>query len=372
MSKRFKTLNYIDKILLADVLILLLLGSLLVFSASWPEGVFKFENGYHFIVLHLRSLALGLVFMYLASLFDYKIYKKLALLIIFVALIFNLLLYTGLGADRLGSTRWLDLPLLPPFMPSDLLKIASVIFISYYLSGIGKNVRSFKNSFIVAIFIVFFVLLVLQKDFSSSMVIFFGLATILFVSGMKLNHMALLAVLAVGIAYFGITSEGFRYRIPRLLGFMDPFATSQGSGYQLMNSLFALALGGVSGAGLGKGIQKFTYIPHVYNDFIFAVLGEEFGLIGTVFLVILFGIFMWRGFTIAYNCKDSFGKYMAVGITSMIIIQAIFNILVAIGWAPVTGITLPFISYGGTSLLIAMGSTGILLNISIKNNRRNS
>ncbi len=372
LSKRFKIFKYIDKILLIDVMILLILGSLLVFSASWPEGVFKFENGYHFIIRHLRSLLLGLLVMYLATLFDYKNYKKLALLIIFFAIIANLLLYTGLGDDRLGSTRWLDLPLIPAFMPSDILKVASVIFIAFYLDGIGTKVRNLKNTLIAAAFIVFFVLLVLQKDFSSSMVIFFGLSSILFVSGMRLNHLALLGVAAAGLGYFGINSPRFAYRIPRLLSFMDPFSTRLTSGYQLMNSLYALALGGVTGAGLGRGVQKFTYIPHVYNDFIFAVLGEEFGLVGTILLVLLFGVFMWRGYSIASNCRDKFGKYLAVGITSMIIIQAFFNIMVAIGFAPVTGITLPFISYGGTSLIMTMGSTGILFNISIKNNRRNN
>ncbi len=364
-----KTKKQIDRGLLITTIIFAIIGSILVFSASWPEGVLKFENGYYFFFRHLRSLAIGLVGMFLASKINYKIYKKFIFLIIIVSVVLNLLLFTKLGEDSLGSTRWLDFPLLPRFMPSDVLKIGSIMFMAYYLEGIGSRIRNVKEIIISVIFILIFVGIVFIRDMGSSMVMLASLGSMLIIAGMKVGTLAVLILLAIVFSVIGLQIPAFSYRLKRVTSFLDPFEYKSSDGLQLVNSLYALAMGSITGVGLGKGVQKFSYIPHVYNDFIFAALGEEFGLIGTFSVVVLFFIFLVLGLRIASKTKNKFGKYLAAGITTAIVFQAFIHIMVNIGLAPVTGITLPFISYGGTSLIITLYSTGILLNISKENER---
>ena len=359
----------VDKPLLFITILLCIIGIILVFSASWPEGVLKFENGYYFFFRHLRSLGLGLVAMVVSSRINYKVYKKLIIPIIVLSVVLNLLLFTSFGEDNYGSTRWLDLPLLPSFMPSDVLKIASIMFMAFYLEGIGKKIRNTKETIISVVFILIFVGLVFIRDMGSSLVMLSALGCMLIVAGMRKTTIFILISLGIVGSFIGLQIPAFEYRLRRVTSFIDPFAERTGDGLQLVNSFYALAMGGLTGVGLGRGVQKFSYIPHVYNDFIFAVLGEEFGLLGTSFVVILYLLFLLSGLKIGYNCKDKFGRYLAIGISCVIIFQAFIHIMVNIGLAPVTGITLPFISYGGTSLMITLYCTGILLNIS-KNNRR--
>lgn len=364
-----KNIN-VDRPLLIITTILCFIGAILVFSASWPTAVLEFGNGYHFILRHIRSLALGFAALLFAINFPYRYYKKTSVFIIFLAVALNLLLFTTLGKDKYGSTRWLDFKYLPSFMPSDVLKIASIIFISSLCSSLGKKAKKGRGLFLSVIFIGIFVGIVLIRDMGSAMVMVVALGSILIVSGIKFHNVLLLLGLGGGALYYTLTLESNAYRVKRIMGFLDPFSDLDGINYQLKNSLYGLAMGGISGVGLGKGVQKFSYIPHVYNDFIFAVMGEEFGLIGASITVILYFLFMWRGYLIAYETKDRFGKFLAAGLTTLIGVQAFIHIMVNIGIAPVTGITLPFISYGGTSLIITLYAAGIILNISKENNRR--
>lgn len=359
----------LDKPLLIITIIFCLIGSILVFSASWPTSVLKFGHGYYFIIRHIRSLGLGFLFLLAGMKIPYKLYKKFAIPIMIIGVVLNLLLFTSYGSDSLGSTRWLSIGFIPRFMPSDVLKISSIIFIAYLCSSIKNPQKRGRAIFLSVIFIGIFVGIVLIRDMGSAMVMAIALGAIILVAGLKKRSVLLLLLLGIGISYYTLTLERNAYRLKRIIGFMDPFGDLDGLNYQLKNSLYGIAMGGITGAGLGKGVQKFSYIPHVYNDFIFAVMGEEFGLIGGSILVILYFLFMWRGFIIAYKAKDLFAKYLATGITTLIGIQAFIHIMVNIGIAPVTGITLPFISFGGTSLMITLFSTGILLNISEKNNR---
>lgn len=369
MFNKIKNKFNFDKPILLITILLSIIGVILVFSASWPEGVLKHDNGYFFIIRHLRSLAIGLVALLIASNINYKYYKKMIIPIIVGAVFLNLLLFTKFGEDNWGSTRWLDLPLIPSFMPSDVLKIASIMFIAFYLEAIGKNIRTPKGSFFSVTFSILLVGIVFIRDMGSSLVMIGGLGSMLIVAGMKMTTIVFLLGLTIIGSFVGLQIPKFEYRLRRFTSFLDPFANKTGDGMQLINSFYALAMGGVTGVGLGRGIQKFSYIPHVYNDFIFAVMGEEFGLIGTVSLVSLYILFLWRGFVIASKAKDNFGKFLAIGLSTVIVFQAFIHIMVNIGLSPVTGITLPFISYGGTSLMITMYSAGILLNIS-KNNRK--
>lgn len=356
----------IDRPLLKITIALCTIGALLVFSASWPTAILKYENGYYFITKHVKFLVISILAMFFAIKIPYQFYKKMALPIFLLGIVLNLLLFTSLGDDRYGSTRWLDLKIIPSFMPSDILKIAAIIFVSYICSRLGRNAARGKGLILNVLIIGFSVGLVLIRDMGSAVVIAIAMGAILIVSGIKIINMILLLGLSGGALYYLLKLERFAYRMDRIAGFWDPFSDTNDLTYQLVNSLYALAMGGLTGVGLGKGIQKFSYIPHVYNDFIFAVMGEEFGLIGGSLLVILYFLFIWRGYIIAYRTKDAFGKYLAVGLTTLIGAQAFIHIMVNIGMAPVTGITLPFISYGGTSLMITLYATGIILNISME------
>lgn len=360
----------VDKGLIITTILLSIVGLLLVFSASSPEAVLKYGDGYYFFKRHIRSLVIGFVALVFAAKFNYKYYKKFALAIIIFSIFLNFLLYTKFGESALGQSRWLDLPFLPMFMPSDTLKPASIIFMAFYLEALGKNIRKPKGVFISAVFIVFFVLIIFLKDMGSSIIILASLGCMLLVAGIRKFSAIFLILSGVVAATVSLQIKAFEYRLRRLTSFLKPFENMQGDGMQQGNSIYSIALGGVTGVGLGRGVQKFSYIPHVYNDFIFSVMAEEFGLVGAMALVIMFFYYCWRGLIIAFNCKDRFGKYLAVGLTSSIFMQAVVHILVNIGFAPVTGITLPFISYGGTSLIITMYITGILLNISKENKRR--
>ncbi|MDO5028376.1 MAG: putative peptidoglycan glycosyltransferase FtsW [Bacillota bacterium] len=370
MTKKKTTKFLLDKRLLITTFTLLILGLLLVFSASSPEAVLKHGDGYFFVKKHVKFLGLGLFVMFFASNINYKLYKKFAIPIILIAIFLNLLLYTKLGKSELGQTRWLGLPYLPRFMPSDTLKPAAVIFLAYYLEKIGPRIKKPKGVIITTLLILFFVGLVFMKDMGSALVILISLGCMLLISEIKLTALGVLIVLGFFTAKKSLGLEIFQYRMDRLTSFLNPFENMQGDGMQQGNSIYSVALGGITGVGLGKGFQKFSYIPHVYNDFIFSVMAEEFGLIGGVFLVSLFVYYTWVAFDIAKKCKSIFGKFLAIGLSSLILVQAFVHIFVNIGLAPVTGITLPFISYGGTSLVITMFMTGIILNISKENNRR--
>lgn len=370
MTSNKKTRFLLDKRLLITTLILSITGLILVFSASSPEAVLKYGDGYFFLKKHLRFLVIGFFVMFIASNINYKLYKKFAIPIIFISIILNLLLYTKFGKAELGQTRWLDLGVLPRFMPSDTLKPASVIFMAYFLEKLGPKIKSYKGVIYSTIFILIFFAIVFLNDMGSSLVILISLGSMLIVAGITLAAASILIALGIITTKWSLSLPMFEYRMKRLTSFLRPFENMQGDGMQQGNSIYSVALGGIKGVGLGQGFQKFSYIPHVYNDFIFSVMAEEFGLIGSLFLIGLFLNYTSAAFKIARNCKSDFGKFLAVGLSLLILSQALIHICVNIGLAPVTGITLPFISYGGTSLIMTMLMTGIILNISKENNRR--
>lgn len=360
----------IDKPLLIIITILIVIGVFLVFSSSWPEAIQDYGNGYYFLLRHIRSLIIGTILMIFAINFNYKYYKKLAIPIVIIGIILNLLLFTELGEDAYGSTRWLKIGFLPSFMPSDVMKLSSIIFMAYLLAGLGENIRKIRGVFLSVFFLILFVGIVFIKDMGSSIVILGSLGFMLIAAGIKLSVLIILIALGFISLFFLMKMDRFKYRVKRLVSFLDPFSHKEDGGWQLINSIYSLAMGGLTGAGLGRGVQKFSWVPMVYNDFIFSVMGEEFGFIGSSILVILYLLFIIRSLNIAYNTRDRFGKLLCIGLSSSIVIQAFIHIAVNIGIAPVTGITLPFISYGGTSLIITMYTAGIILNISKSQIRR--
>jgi cell division protein FtsW len=276
--------------------------------------------------------------------------------------------FTGLGVSVGGASRWLQLGPVR-FQPSELARLALVIYMAYSMSKKDDQLRDFYVGFFPHFIVLglFSVLLMAQPDFGS--VVVFGTLTwiMLFVGGCRLTHlMSVILVLAPMGLLFMTQAE---YRVRRLMSFLDPWKYTSDEGYQIVHSLMAFGSGGITGAGIGKGYQKLFYLPEPHTDFIFSVVGEELGLIGVMAVILLYGIMLLRGVQIARNAKDSFGSFLAMGITVTLGLQVCINMGVALGMLPTKGLTLPFLSYGGTSLLINMAAVGIMMNVGARDAR---
>ncbi|MFW5873171.1 MAG: putative lipid II flippase FtsW [Bacillota bacterium] len=350
--------------LLIITLILILMGLIMIMSASGVKAYSQYDNAHYFFKRQIIFAIIGLFLMYVTSLVDYKIYynnSKIILLLSFILL--TIVLLPGIGRKAGGATRWIPLGLFD-FQPSEVVKIALIIYISSFISRKRTKIKDFKKGVlpVLVVIAVTTYLIMKQPDMGTAVNIIGFSIIILIAGGMKLKHLFLLSVPGILTMFYYITSAPYRFN--RVKTFLDPWKDPRGSGYHIIQSLIALGSGGLTGVGPGNSRQKFLYLPEPGTDFIFAILGEEFGLLGAIFVIILFGGFAYRGALIALNSKDLFGTLLAVGITSMIMIQFLINIGAVTSMLPVTGITLPFISYGGTSLLISLFSVGVLLNIS--------
>ena len=365
---KLKQYKKIDKTLLITVIILLALGALLIQSSSLVEALRVHGESMYFVKRHLAYIAIGLVAMLLAININYKVYKPLSFFILLISITLNLLLYTSLGEEIHGSVRWLKIGGIS-FMPSELLKISSVIFLATLLDNFGSKIKRRGQFYFTIATIGIITFIVFLKDMGSSMVIGGSLMFMLVASGASMFNIALVT-LVVGLGSILVLKsfDRFAYRWRRIIGFRHPFSPDYDN-YHLINTLYAIAMGGITGRGLGQGLQKFAHIPNVFSDSIFAVAGEELGLIGASFIVLLYLLMVYRGMIIAKESSTRYGKLLAVGLTSSLGIQGLIHIMVNVGLAPITGITLPFISYGGTSIIISMIQVGILLNISIKEDK---
>jgi len=345
-------------------LILILMGLIMIMSASGVKAYSQFGNAHFFFRRQLIFAIAGLFLMYVTSLVNYKIYSKISKMILLLSFILlGLVIIPGVGKTAGGATRWIPLGFFD-FQPSEVVKISLIIYISSFISRKRNKIRSFKKGILpVLIVIMVIAFLIMQQPDMGTAVNIVGFAFIILIAGgMRLKHLFFISIPGLLTLIYYITSAP--YRLNRVKTFLDPWKDPRGSGYHIIQSLIALGSGGLTGVGPGNSRQKFLYLPEPGTDFIFAILGEEFGLIGALFVIILFGSFAYRGTLIALNAKDLFGTLLAVGITSMIMIQFLINIGAVTSLLPVTGITLPFISYGGSSLVISLFSVGILLNIS--------
>jgi len=293
---------------------------------------------------------------------DYHKLKKytIAIMIVSIPLLIAVFFFEGVN----GAQRWIYVGPLS-FQPSELAKYVVVLFMAMSLEIKGEGVKSFNTGIVPYLVISgFYAALVLaEKNLSIASVIMIVTFIILFAAGGKIKHLfgIVAPAMVAAVAAFTILEP---YRMKRLLNFTNPWKDPIGDGYQLIQSFYALGAGGVTGLGLGQSRQKTLYMPEPHNDFIFSIIGEELGLIGCICIIILFIIFIWRGISVAMKARDSYGTLLAIGITSVIAVQSLINIAVVTGSMPVTGVPLPFISYGGTSLVINMMAIGILLNIS--------
>ncbi len=349
--------------LLLVTILLVGFGIIMVYSASGIFSGERFQDPFHFLKREIIWTLIGFSFLFLLSRFDYHRLAKFSKPLLLFSILLLVLLFTRLGVSVKGAQRWLRIGPLN-FQPSELAKLAIILYLAEFLSRKRKEIGRFTQGFLPPlIFLAPIVLLILlEPDLGTAILILMLFLIILFVSGVKLSYLASLFLL--GLSIFSFLIYRSPYQKARLLTFLHPWADSQGAGYQITQSLIALGSGGIFGRGLGQSRQKLFFLPEAHTDFIFSIIGEELGILGTLFLLSLFALFIYQGRRIAKNSKDDFGHLLATGITLLIGLEAILHIGVAIGFFPTKGTPLPFVSYGGSALVISLIAVGILLNIS--------
>ena len=336
----------------------------MVLSASSPTSLSEYGDSYQYVHIQAFCAAVGLGGMIFLSKVDYRFFKKYYKIIYWVCIAL-LAAVCVFGTSAKGATRWVNFGFIS-FQPSEVAKVGIILFYAEYLMRNKDKLKNFKEGFVPALtWLILIVIIVygIQNHLSATIIIC-GIAVLLmFMAGSKISHFLLVGVPAIAVVGFYLINKG-GFRLERLVSYMDPWADATGSGWQIIQSLYAIGSGGIFGVGLGNSKQKYLYIPEPHNDFIFAVLAEELGFLGCAVVIILFAVFVWRGIVIAMKSKDMFGSLVAMGITSLIAMEVIINIAVVTNTIPVTGMSLPFFSYGGTALIIQLATVGILLSIS--------
>ncbi|MDO5003220.1 MAG: putative lipid II flippase FtsW [bacterium] len=354
----------LDIFLFIAIIILALFGLMMIYSASSIWSEYKFNDSFYYFKRQLIFIVIGIFLMYTVSKIDYRIYYEKSnkiLLVCFILLI--LVLIPGIGSVRNGSRSWFGIGSLG-IQPSEAAKLALIIFTSKYLSKNNKFVKSYKDGVfpILGVVFLFFGLIMLQPDLGTGMILVVSIISLLFIAGVNMKFFIGCGILGViGVIILIIIAP---YRMDRITSFIDPWKDPLGTGFQIIQSLYAIGPGGLLGTGYLNSIQKQFYLPEPQTDFIFSIIAEEFGILGAIFVVSMFLFIIYKGLKIALNCNDLFGKYLAFGMIFQLSFQAMMNLMVVIGMIPVTGVTLPFLSYGGSSLLITMFSMGIILSIS--------
>ncbi|TNF54753.1 putative lipid II flippase FtsW [bacterium] len=356
--------------IIIPVLLLSGIGLLMVYSSSVFVSLAKFGNSFHYLWRHLFNLLIGFTALVLLSRLDYHVIRivvKPLLILSFILLVLVFVPGIGVSAGE-GSAvkRWINLGFFT-FQPSELVKICIVIFMADYISRNAHKMKEFRSGVIIPLAIMVFYqgIILLQPDFGAVMSIGILTLTLLFIGGMQWRYLLGVGAVSIPVVCFLIVSAS--YRVKRILCFLDPWRDSQGCGYQLVQSFLAFGRGGFTGVGIGDSKQKLFFLPEAHNDFIYSLVGEETGFVG---VIIVLGIFLYlfiKLFRIAMDTDDSFGYYLALGLTTMIVSQALINFAVTIGLMPTKGLPLPFISYGGSSLLVNLAGVGILISIARNN-----
>jgi cell division protein FtsW len=351
-----------DYVLFLVVVGLLGFGVVMVYSASAILATDRFHDTYFFLKKQCFWAALGLAVLWAVMAVDYRRWRPVVLPLLVLAVIL-LLLLLPFGQEINGTRRWLRWGPFS-FQPTELAKLALVLYLADFLAHRRDAVASFWRGFLPPLMVTgaMAALILRQPDLGSSVALVAVVGCMLFVAGARLRHMALVGAAAVPVIVLAVA--GASYRLRRVFAFLDPWADSRGAGFQIIQSYLALGGGGLTGRGLGESKQKLFYLPEPHTDFIFAIIGEELGFVGAVFTVALFGLLLWRGIRIALRVADPFGAHAALGITAMLATQALVNLGVVVGLLPTKGLPLPFVSFGGSSLLVAMAGVGLLLNIS--------
>lgn len=360
-----------DYLILIITLVISILGLIMVYSSSWPEGISKHGEGSYFFKKQLQSFAVGIVAMIFVSKVRYEAFvrSKWMNIIFFLILILNVSVHF-FGTEIYGAKRWLELGPIS-FMPSDLLKITSVAYMAKVLSDRGSMINKKLVDMLPALLLIAVptgIIVSLQSDLGTAGTLGVSLFMMFFISGVKKIYPIALGV--IGLLSGAVLIAIEPYRAKRFYTFLDPFQDIKGDGWQVVQSLYAIGSGGILGAGLGQSKQKYYYLPFPYNDFIFSVFAEEFGLIGSIMLICLYLALFIAGMRVAILSRNRFDSFLAFGVSSLIFVQTLIHIGVVSALMPATGITMPLFSYGGTSLVINLISVGVLLNISSKVKRR--
>jgi len=353
----------LDLILLISALTLLGIGLVMVFSSSAVTANLNYGDSLYFFKKQAIWAVISLTVMIIVINFNFLALRDVAVPLMLLAILLLVLVVTPLGTDVKGSSRWFALGPMR-FSPSELAKVAMVMFMAKAMAMKTSKISSFTAGILPFLLMVALVcgLIMLQPDLGTAFTIAATVFFMLLVAGARWSHLGL--IMLSGLGAVGAAIAIAPYRMERVVAFLNPWKYASDEGFQTIQSLYALGSGGLFGMGLGRSRQKFFYLPEQHTDFIFAILGEELGFIGCTAVVALFLLFAWRGYKIALNAPDDFSRLLAAGLTTTIVFQAMVNIAVVTGTLPVTGITLPLISYGGTSLLFTMIMVGLLLNIS--------
>ncbi len=354
-----------DYLLLASTIALLVLGTLMVYSASFVVAHNEFNDDAYFLVRQLMWIGVGGAGLLLAMRIDYRRWRSLSLPIMFACIgLLILVLVPGIGTNNYGAVRWIRVGPVQ-IQPSEIAKLAIILYLADWLARRGRLVGEFMKGLLPFAIIVAIVavLVVVQPDLGTTAIIVGASACLFFVAGANLLHIALLALAGAG-AGMALLAHLSGYQLDRIRAFTDPWSNIQGSGWHTAQGLIAVGSGGIFGHGLGNGLQKYYWVPNAHTDAIFAIIGEELGFIGCVGVLFLFGILSWRGFLIAWQAPDPFARLFAAGLTCMLTLQALVNVAVITNSLPYTGVTLPLVSFGGSSTVISLVAIGLLLNIS--------
>lgn len=354
----------VDRWLFFFVAALLALGITMVLSTSYLYAQDRFSEGTYFFRKQLLAVAVGTLALFITALLPTDIFRRLAypLLAITLALL-ALVLIPGIGVSRGGARRWLPLGGLS-FQPGEMAKLSLVLYLAHSLAKKGEKVRTFTIGVLPHLVIggIFLALIVLEPDLGTTVILGMILFFMLFVAGVKVSYLGGLALMGLPVVAFLVI--GAEYRLRRLLTFLDPWKDASKSGFQIIQSYIAFGSGQFFGLGLGESRQKLFYLPEAHTDFIFSVIGEELGLMGALLVLALFGGFLLRGFRVALKTEDPFHQYLAFGLTALIGLQALIHMCVVMGLMPTKGLVLPFISYGGSAMVMNLAVAGVLLNLS--------
>lgn len=350
-------------VLICLVFLLIALGMLFIYSASSYSANINYNDSFYFVKKQLVGFAMGLVVMLICANFNYHKFQNLKWVIVAIAVVLLVLVFVpGLGKNNYGANRWITIGGFS-LQSSEVAKFGFVIFSACYLAKNHHKTKTFLGLLpIMAVGGVICLLILLEPNLSVTLCVGMVMLIMLVIGGMRAKHFLIILIPALCLVPILIIMEP--YRLQRLMAFLDPWASPKEEGFQLIQSLYALGSGGLFGVGLFNSRQKYLFLPFSESDFIFSIIGEELGFVGCVLIICVYALVIWKGIKIAVNASDRLGCYLAGGITSIIAVQLLINIAVVTGSIPPTGIPLPFMSAGGTSLMVFMGAVGILLNIS--------
>ena len=366
--KRTKHVNYFDYSLLFVVIFLICFGCLMLYSASSFSSVIKFEDSTFYLKKHLLSVFLGTGALVFCTFFDYRLYKEKSIFITvaYWLSIFSLFLvkFSPLGMEYNGAKRWLNIGEFS-IQPAEIVKITTILSIALVISNFSRELQSRKTMGIILVYTIVSAggVTVLTQNLSSGIIIGFIGVSMLFISNRKYIIFGVISAVSVVLILI-VMKFGASFRMGRIDAWLDPMGNSQEGGFQILQGLYAIGSGGMFGKGLGQSVQKMGYIPEAQNDYIFTIICEELGLVGAAAIICLFIFLIYRMFSISNNAPDLFGSMIVTGVLMQIAIQTVLNIAVVTNSIPNTGVTLPFISYGGTSILFLMAEVGLVLSVS--------